>query len=95
VLTNSIDCLLIFLASASIGAIFSSTSPDMGAKGLVERYSQLRPKILICETTVTYGGKVLDLRRKMSEVNETLRGMVSELEQTIVVNGPLFEGSNV
>ncbi|OWP06692.1 hypothetical protein B2J93_5171 [Marssonina coronariae] len=95
ILPNRIDCLLILLATGSIGAIFSSTSPDMGATGIVERYSQVKPKILICDTIVTYAGKKLDLRKRLAEANDQLREHISELRHTLVVNGPLFPGANV
>jgi acetoacetyl-CoA synthetase len=95
VLPNRIECLAILLGTASIGAIFSSTSPDMGAVGIVERYSQVRPTVLICDTAVTYGGKRLDLCSRLAEANKELRGVVPELAHTIVVNGPVFEGVNV
>ncbi|KAF2992990.1 hypothetical protein E8E13_000714 [Curvularia kusanoi] len=61
VLPNRIDWLTTLIGAASIGAIFSSTSPDMGATGIVERYSQIRPTIFICNTAVVYGGKRMDL----------------------------------
>lgn len=95
VLPNRIDCLLILLASASIGAIFSSTSPDMGSKGILERYSQVRPTVLVCDTLVCYGGKHLDLRKRFAHVEKTLCRMVPELKRVVVVNGPLFQGNKV
>lgn len=94
-LPNRIDCLAILLGAASIGAIFSSTSPDMGATGIVERYSQIRPSVFMCDTAVRYGGKRLDLASRFREVNDMLRKKVPELKCTIVVNGPLFDGVNV
>lgn len=95
VLPNRIDCLAILLGAASIGAIFSSTSPDMGATGIVERYSQIRPTVFICDTAVRYGGKLLDLTGRFREVNDMLRKKVPELKYTIVVNGQVFDGVNV
>lgn len=94
-LANRIDCLAILLGAASIGAIFSSTSPDMGANGIVERYNQIRPTVFICDTAVGYGGKRLDLTGRFREVNDMLRKMVPELKYSIVVNGPVFDGVNV
>lgn len=67
----------------------------MGATGIVERYSQIHPTVFICDTTVKYGGKIMDLRDRFQEVNQTLRKLVPELKYTIVVNGPLFTGDNV
>ncbi|KAF9890433.1 hypothetical protein FE257_005838 [Aspergillus nanangensis] len=95
VLTNSIDALVILLAAGSIGAIFSSTSPDMGAHNIVDRYSQVKPKVFICETTVQYSGKKLGLYSKLQAANARLEELVPDLTATIVVSGPLFRGKNV
>jgi acetoacetyl-CoA synthetase len=95
VLTNSIDCLLILLAAGCIGAIFSSTSPEMGAKGIVERFIQLRPKILLCETEIFYAGKRLDLRAKLAEAIVALEKSVPELQCVVVVSGPKLAGKIV
>ncbi|KAK7035262.1 hypothetical protein VNI00_012029 [Paramarasmius palmivorus] len=73
VLTNSINAVVIFLASASIGAIYTSTAPDMGATGILSRYTQVRPKLIFMETEVFYAGKVIDLREKCSQVISSLR----------------------
>lgn len=90
VLTNSIECLVILLAAGAIGAIFSSTAPDMGVQGIVERYSQLKPKLLFIETAILYAGKNHNLEQKMKEAVQKLHIDVPELEETIVVNGGLL-----
>ncbi|KAL6228797.1 hypothetical protein BDW75DRAFT_250600 [Aspergillus navahoensis] len=78
VLPNSVDTLVVFLACAAIGTIFSSTAPDMGIDGIAERYRQLRPKIFVCQTQGVYGGKKYDLRVKMADVHRILRSQVPE-----------------
>lgn len=95
VLTNSIDSLLVMLAAGAVGAIFSSAAPDMGPQGIMNRYVQLRPKILVCETSITYGGKMRDIRDKISQVHQELQQKVPEFQQTIVVRGPMFAGSSL
>jgi acetoacetyl-CoA synthetase len=90
VLTNSIECLVILLAAGAIGAIFSSTAPDMGAQGIVERYSQLKPTLLFIETNVLYAGKHHNLEQKMSEAVKKLQSDVSELEETIIISSGLL-----
>lgn len=67
----------------------------MGAEGIVDRYSQLRPKLLFVETRLVYAGKTLDLRKRMRDAVEKLEKMTPELDQIIVVNGPLFSGERV
>jgi len=67
----------------------------MGAVGIVERYSQVRPTVFVCDTVVKYSGKQLDLRQRFSEVNKKLRESVPELKCSIVINGPSFVGTGV
>jgi acetoacetyl-CoA synthetase len=55
-LPNCIETLEAFLASASIGAIWSSCSPDFGTKGVVERFSQINPKVLFIVDKYSYNG---------------------------------------
>ena len=45
-LPNGIEIYAVMLASASIGAVFSSVSPDFGPKGVIDRFGQIKPKIL-------------------------------------------------
>ncbi|KIW19384.1 acetoacetate-CoA ligase [Exophiala spinifera] len=94
VLPNRIDCLVLLLATASVGAIFSSTSPDMGSKGILERYRQVRPKVFVCDTLVHYSGKKIDLRGRFSEVEKTLYREIRELQHVVIINGPLIQGSS-
>ena len=44
---NCIETVEAFLATTSIGGIWSSCSPDFGANGVIERFSQIKPKIII------------------------------------------------
>lgn len=84
-----------FLAAGAIGAIFSSTSVEMGAQGIVERYRQLAPKVLIYDTEAIYGGRRMDLRRKFEEVNAKLEDALQTKFSTIVKQGEPFAGRNV
>ncbi|OSX66017.1 hypothetical protein POSPLADRAFT_1043540 [Postia placenta MAD-698-R-SB12] len=68
IVTNHIDAVVLALASASIGAIFSSTATDMGTQGILDRYQQIQPKIVFSETEVTWLGKTIDLIPKVAEV---------------------------
>jgi len=56
-LPNSIEAVEAFIASSSLGAIWSSCSPDFGVKGVVERFSQINPKILFVIDKYFYNGK--------------------------------------
>lgn len=66
--TNSLDTLTVFLATAALGAIFSSSSTDMGVKGILDRLTQIRPKFLFMDDCALYQGKWIDLRQKMMDI---------------------------
>ncbi|KAL2255703.1 hypothetical protein VTK26DRAFT_2867 [Humicola hyalothermophila] len=74
VAANSVETLAVWLAAAWLGAIFSSSSTDMGVKGILQRAVQVNPKFLFMDDAALYNGKVVDLREKMAEVVEGLRG---------------------
>ena len=61
----------------------------------MERYSQVKPKLLFVDTNVRYAGKRLDLREKMSDAAERLHQRVPEFDRTIVVRGPAIHGTKV
>ncbi|UPL02939.1 hypothetical protein LCI18_013873 [Fusarium solani-melongenae] len=94
IMTNSLEAVLILLACASIGAIFSSTSPEMGANGIIERYLQSQPKVLFLESRVLYGDKWRELSQKLATVVKKLKDQVTGLQQ-VVVSGPTWEDDTV
>ncbi|KAK3325558.1 hypothetical protein B0H66DRAFT_128622 [Apodospora peruviana] len=71
---NSVETLLVWLATAWLGGIFSSSSTDMGVKGILQRAVQVNPKLLFMDDAALYNGKVVDLRDKMTEVVDGLEG---------------------
>jgi acetoacetyl-CoA synthetase len=56
------------LATASLGAIWSSCSPDFGVQGVLDRFGQIEPKVLFCADGYLYGGKEFDTQEKAREV---------------------------
>ncbi|KAK7462267.1 hypothetical protein VKT23_007868 [Stygiomarasmius scandens] len=72
IVRNSITAVVINLAAASIGAIFSTTSADMGARGILDRYRQIKPKLVFCETEVQYAGRVLNVESKVKSIIQEL-----------------------
>ena len=77
---NSLDTLVAFLATASMGAIWSSCSPDFGARAIADRFTQLAPTVLIAVDGYLYGGKHFDIRstvdalaRQMPSLRATVR----------------------
>lgn len=63
---------MLALATASIGAIFSTTATDMGTQGILDRYRQIQPKFIFAETEVQYTGRIVDLIPKVSDVVQDL-----------------------
>ena len=59
---NLPETVVAFLASASIGAVWSSCSPDFGASSVVDRFAQIEPKVLFCVDGYRYNGRDFDRR---------------------------------
>ena len=85
--SNSVDTLLVFLATTAIGAIFSSSSTDMGVKGVLDRLLQIKPRWLFMDDYAVYNGKKIDLRPKMVDI---VKGMQSVGEFQGLVSQPRF-----
>ncbi len=80
-LPNIPEAIIAMLGSASIGAIWSSSSPDFGIQGVLDRFRQIEPKVLFAADGYQYNGKKIDSLGK-------LRGILSELpsvEHVVVV----------
>ncbi len=71
---NISEAVVAFLASASLGAIWSSTSPDFGSQSVIDRFRQIDPKVLIAVDGYRYGGKDID---RLEEVQEIARSLPS------------------
>ena len=78
---NIPQSVIAFLATASIGAIWSSCSPDFGTSSVVDRFRQIEPKVLFAVDGYQYGGKTIDRRATISELQQAL----PTLQKTIVV----------
>ena len=79
-LPNLPETLIGMLAAASIGAIWSSCSPDFGPRGVLDRFGQIEPKLLLCADGYRYNGKRHDCLEKLSEVLTDL----PSVEHTVV-----------
>ncbi|KAK4960665.1 hypothetical protein LTR66_012951 [Elasticomyces elasticus] len=84
VASNSIDTLVVFLAVTALGGLFSSSSTDMGSKGVLDRLTQIRPKWVFVDDWAVYNGKTIDLRQKMVEIVEGMHG-VTEFEGLVSI----------
>jgi acetoacetyl-CoA synthetase len=80
-LPNIPEAVAAFLATASIGAIWSSASPDFGKRSLVDRFAQIEPKVLLAVDGYRYGGKDFD----RCDVLRALRAEMPSLEHTVVL----------
>ncbi|RHZ67021.1 hypothetical protein Glove_303g139 [Diversispora epigaea] len=82
-ISNCPEAVIAMLAAASIGAIWSSTSPDFGITGVLERFSQIKPKIIFSINYIIYNGKNHDNLKKLKVIVENL---INEgLEKVIVI----------
>jgi acetoacetyl-CoA synthetase len=78
---NVPEAIVAFLASASIGAIWSSCSPDFGPASVIDRFAQIEPKVLFAVDGYRYGGKDFDRRETLAE----LQAAMPTLERTVVL----------
>ena len=69
---NMPETVIMMLATSSIGAIFSSASPDFGVDGVLDRFGQIEPKILLTTDGYWYNGKEINITKKVIEVVEAL-----------------------
>ena len=81
---NIIETVEAFLATSAIGAIWSSCSPDFGAKGVIERFSQIKPKILFITDKYFYNGKEINIINRLPEILKK----IPSISQVIIVNYP-------
>jgi acetoacetyl-CoA synthetase len=80
-LPNCPEAIVAMLATASIGAIWSSCSPDFGIDGVLDRFGQIEPKILFATDGYFYNGKNIDSRPGV----KTIAGKLHELRALIIV----------
>ncbi|MCB1882054.1 MAG: AMP-binding protein, partial [Gammaproteobacteria bacterium] len=80
-LPNMPEAVIAMLATASLGAVWSSASPDFGVEGVMDRFGQIAPKVLFCVDGYYYNGKVIDCREK----NRELAARLPELRRTVLV----------
>jgi acetoacetyl-CoA synthetase len=69
---NLPETIVVMLAASSIGAIFSSASPDFGVQGVLDRFGQIEPKVLVAVDGYYYNGKVVDCLDRLAAITEGL-----------------------
>ena len=70
--SNGLDCLVVVLATLSIGAVWTSCSPDFGAKAIIDRIGQVAPKVLFVDLHYNYGGKSHDITDQITAICDEL-----------------------
>ena len=80
-LPNLPETIIAMLATTSLGAVWSSCSPDFGANGVLDRFGQIRPRVLFCADGYHYAGKEIDSLARVREVREK----IPEIERVVVV----------
>ncbi|PRY46086.1 acetoacetate--CoA ligase [Umezawaea tangerina] len=79
---NSPEALIAFLAAASLGATWSSCSPDFGARAISDRFTQIEPTVLIAVDGYRYNGRAFDVRPTVDK----LRSEIGSLKATVLVD---------
>ena len=72
---NQIETVESFLATSAIGAIWSSCSPDFGVRGVIERFSQIRPKLLIITDRYYYNGKEINVIERLPSILKKIKSI--------------------
>ncbi|MRR33241.1 acetoacetate--CoA ligase [bacterium] len=80
-LPNMPETVIAMLAATSIGAVWSSCSPDFGIRGVLDRFGQIRPKVLFTADGYTYGGKRIDSLARVRAIAAEL----PDIRQIVVV----------
>jgi acetoacetyl-CoA synthetase len=80
-LPNIPEAYITALAAATIGAVFTSTSPDFGSSGVLDRFGQVAPKVLVAADGYVYGGRAHDCLERLREI----RAGLPSVRQVVVV----------
>ena len=83
-LPNTIETVEAFIATTSIGAIWSSCSPDFGVNGVVERFSQINPKVLFIIDQYFYNGKKINVLDRLPEILKA----IPSIKNVVIIKYP-------
>jgi acetoacetyl-CoA synthetase len=93
VMPHAAETIVAMLATTALGAIWSSCSPDFGVQGVVDRFGQIEPKVLITIDGYRYNGKPIDVRGKLAEIAGRLPGLkrvvIAPFLEPALAPGPL------
>jgi acetoacetyl-CoA synthetase len=77
--TNFPETIIAMLATTSLGAVWTSCSPDFGTQGVLDRFGQVKPKILFAIEEYQYNGKLIDCREKVKKIVD----QIPEIERVV------------
>jgi acetoacetyl-CoA synthetase len=80
-LPNLPETVIAMLATTSIGAIWSSCSPDFGVDGVLDRFGQIRPRVLFCADGYRYSGRDIDSLERVGEIADR----IGDIERIVVI----------
>ncbi len=89
---NMPETLVAMLAAASLGATFTSCSPDFGVQGVLDRFGQVEPKVLVCCDGYYYNGKVVETLARIAEVAKQLPSAKRVVVVPYVTEKPQISG---
>ena len=92
-LPNCPEAIIAMLATSSIGAIWSSCSPDFGINGVVDRFGQIEPRVLFCADGYFYNGKTVDCLMSVAGIADK----IESIERIVLVpfTGNEFDKSSI
>lgn len=88
-LPNMPQTIIAMLAASSIGAVFTTCSPDFGTEGVIDRFGQIEPKVLLTADSYYYNGKTFDCLKRLGEITAAVPSII----KTIIV--PYLETESI
>jgi acetoacetyl-CoA synthetase len=85
VMANSVDTIVLALATLSIGAVWASASPELGVQAIVDRYDQLKPAIIFTDDAYIYAGKTIVLQDRIESWSKSLAAHNEKLVNVVVL----------
>ncbi|WP_295717203.1 acetoacetate--CoA ligase [uncultured Halovibrio sp.] len=93
-ITNGIEAIIGMLATARLGAVWSSCSPDFGFQGVLERFGQIEPRALIAVNGYQYNGKAIDTRERVEQLAGALPSLSVQIRIDNQPDCPWDEAAN-
>ena len=90
ILPNTEVALIAFLATSSLGAIWSICAPDMGHVAILDRFKQIKPKLLIAQSGYVHAGKMIDRSEVLKKITTNLKSLDKIITVPVITDG--FKG---